>query len=85
MTTEVLSKTIAIVENVLAANLKATGNKITASSTMEGMPEWDSLNFINIFLAVNEAFGIDPDPDDALHYNSISNIVAFVTKELARK
>ena len=85
MTTEVLSKTIAIVENVLAANLKATGNKITASSTMEGMPEWDSLNFINIFLDVNEAFGIDPEPDDALHYNSISNIVTFVSKELTRK
>ena len=85
MTSDVLSKTIEIVENVLAANLQSTGNRITADSTMEAMREWDSLNFINIFLAINEAFGIDPDTDDALHYNSISGIVDFVTRELARK
>jgi len=84
MRSEVLTKTIEIVESVLADNLQNTGNRITAESTMESMREWDSLNFINIFLAINEAFGIDPDPDDALHYNSISGIVSFVTNELSR-
>jgi len=82
MTTEILEKTIAIVEQVLEANLTASGNHITADSRMDDTPEWDSLNFINIFLSINEAFGIDPDPDDAIAYTTISGIVEFVKCEL---
>jgi acyl carrier protein len=84
MNDEIVKKTIEVVESVLAESLQASGAKITADSTMEEMPEWDSLNFINIFLAVNDEFGIDADPDDAIHYYSISGIVDFVQNSLAK-
>ena len=38
---------------------------------METIAEWDSLTFMSVFSAVNDAFGIDPDFDDANHYLSI--------------
>jgi acyl carrier protein len=82
MSDEIVLKIIEVVESVLAESLQASGAKITADSTMEDMPEWDSLNFINIFLAVNDEFGIAPDPDDAIHYYSISGIVEFVRNSL---
>jgi acyl carrier protein len=82
MSDEILQKVIEIVSTVLAENIRASGATITADSTMELMSEWDSLNFINIFLAVNEVFDIEADPDDAFHYGSISGIVEFVQKSL---
>ena len=84
MSDEIIQKTIEVVTVVLAEKLAASGAEITASSSMEAMVEWDSLNFINIFLAINEAFGIDPDPDDAIHYGSISGIADFVRNSLGQ-
>ena len=85
MDDEVSNKVINVVERVLADKLRDRGGVITTDSSMESMAEWDSLNFINIFLAVNEAFDIDPDPDDAIHYGSIASIVDFVKKSLGRE
>lgn len=82
MSDEIVQKTIEVVETVLADKLAASGAVITESSSMEAMAEWDSLNFINIFLGVNEAFEIDADPDDAIHYSSIVGIADFVRKSL---
>jgi acyl carrier protein len=84
MSDEIIQKTIDVVTTVLAEKLAASGAEITASSSMEAMVEWDSLNFINIFLAINEAFDIEPDPDDAIHYGSISGIADFVRNSLGQ-
>ena len=47
---------------------------------METIAEWDSLHFVSVFLAVNEAFGIDPDFDDAVHYISIASLCDYLER-----
>jgi acyl carrier protein len=80
MNQEILSKTISVIELVLEK--ESCKIIITEASSMENTPDWDSLSFINIFLAINEAFGINPDTDDALSYISVISIVDFVQNEL---
>jgi len=77
----ILEKTIKTINSVLAEKLAANNSSIDVDSSMDNTPEWDSLDFINIFLAINQAFEIDPDPDDAIHYRSVVEIVGFVEKE----
>jgi acyl carrier protein len=80
MNQEILSKTISVIELVLEK--KSCKIIITEESSMENTSDWDSLSFINIFLAINEAFSINPDTDDALNYISVISIVDFVRNEL---
>lgn len=54
-----------------------------AGDSMETVAEWDSLAFISVFSAVNEAFGIDPDFDDAVHYLSIASIRDYLASALS--
>ena len=83
MANEILAKTIEVVSSILAEKLKIGNNSIDEKSSMDNTLEWNSLDFINIFLAINESFDIDPDTDDAIHYRSVQEIVTFVEQALA--
>jgi acyl carrier protein len=56
---------------------------ITADDSMETVTAWDSLNFMKVFLAINEAFGVNPDFDDAIHYTSVRTLLAYLMKKVA--
>ena len=83
MANEILAKTIEVISSILAEKLKISNNAIDEQSSMDNTLEWNSLDFINIFLAINESFDIDPDTDDAIHYRSVQEIVTFVEHALA--
>jgi acyl carrier protein len=51
---------------------------IEPSASMDTVPGWDSLTFMTVFSAVNDAFDIDPDFDDAIHYTSVPSMVAYL-------
>lgn len=68
------ARLIGIVEATLR---RQSGNEtlvLCAGDSMETVAEWDSLSFMSVFTAVNEAFGIDPDFDDAIAYTSIPSL-----------
>jgi len=50
------------------------------SDSMETVGEWDSLSFMSVFSAINEAFGIDPEFDDAVHYLSVPSLCRYLGK-----
>ncbi len=56
---------------------------ITAEDSMETVAAWDSLNFMSVFLAINEAFGVNPDFDDAIHYTSVKTLYAYLKEQVA--
>ena len=56
---------------------------ITADDSMQTVAAWDSLNFMKVFLAINEAFGVDPDFDDAIHYTSVRTLLAYLKEKVA--
>jgi acyl carrier protein len=56
---------------------------ITSEDSMETVVAWDSLTFMSVFLAINEAFGVDPDFDDAIHYTSVKTLHAYLKEQVA--
>lgn len=73
-----------VVDVVQAAIRAASGNadvEIRADDTMETVPGWDSLTFMSVWSAVNEAFGIDPDFDDAIHYISVPALIDYLREQ----
>jgi acyl carrier protein len=38
---------------------------------------------MSVFLAINEAFGVDPDFDDAIHYTSVKTLHAYLKEQVA--
>ncbi len=70
-----------VLDVVQSAIRTATGDVslvIGLGDSMETVPGWDSLTFMSVWAAVNEAFAIDPDFDDAINYISVPALVAYL-------
>jgi acyl carrier protein len=69
---------------VITGVIASKGHQVTLTLTsMMGDPnEWDSLTFVEIFLAVSSHFGVEVSDDDAMSFMSVSNIVEFVSQRL---
>ena len=83
MTDPLESRIVQIVQNTLRENGDETDVVITAEASMESVSGWDSLTFMKVFLAINEAFGINPDFDDAIHYTSVKSLHDYLAKQVA--
>ncbi|MDE0346592.1 MAG: phosphopantetheine-binding protein [Boseongicola sp.] len=70
-----------IVEIIQFTLRRESGNSeltLGPSDSMETVGEWDSLSFMSVFCAINEAFGIDPEFDDAVHYLSVPSLHRYL-------
>lgn len=65
---------IDIIQDTLRRQGREQNIPITANDSMETVAAWDSLSFMSVFLAINEAFGVNPDFDDAIHYTSVKGL-----------
>jgi acyl carrier protein len=84
MTDELQSHVIAIVQDTLREESGRGELVVTPEDTMDSVPEWDSMSFMKVFLAINEVYGINPDFDEAIHYTSISTLTEFLRSEIAQ-
>lgn len=58
--------------------------KISAESSPETIPSWDSVQQLNLILAVEQEFGVQFDPDELDQIHNIGDIVnRLETKKLA--
>lgn len=82
MPDDLRNRIIIVVEQTLNSASSAANNNVIISEndSMETIADWDSLNFMNVFLAINEAFDLDPDFDDAINYISISSLYDYIKK-----
>jgi acyl carrier protein len=83
MADQLEQRILQIVQDVLREKSDQDDVLITADDSMETVPAWDSLSFMSVFLAINEAFGVDPDFDDAIHYTSVRSLHAFLKDQAA--
>jgi acyl carrier protein len=83
MTDPLEQRVIEIIQDALRNNSEEQGLLITADDSMETVAAWDSLTFMSVFLAVNEAFGVNPDFDDAIHYTSVITLCAYLKEQVA--
>jgi acyl carrier protein len=54
--------------------------KIVAESSPETIGNWDSIQHLNLVLAIEEKFGVQLDPEDIEQMKNIGAVVALVEK-----
>lgn len=67
-----------LLKNVMAAVLKIDAASIDAETSMDNVAGWDSLQQMNLVLALEDAFGIyipDEDAANATSYRLISLVL----------
>ena len=74
MTTENVSLVVALIASVL--NLPVTS--VDAGSSMETLPEWDSLAHLNICLEFQERFGVVLDMETIAEATSVSKLCGLL-------
>ena len=55
-------------------------DKITAESSPETIETWDSMQHLNLVLAVEEKFGVQLEPEDIEQMKNIGAVAALVEK-----
>ena len=80
MNTEVLDKVQRLASELFDAPLA----RITADSTPATLENWDSVQHLNLVLALEEEFGVKFDPEDMEAMQSIAQVAAVVETKLSR-
>ena len=83
MTESLEQRIINVIQDTLRDSGAPEDTVITGADSMETIAEWDSLNFMKVFLGINEAFGLNPDFDDAIHYTSVRSLHSYLEEKLA--
>ena len=66
---------------VLANILQVSPDNISTETTSDDVAKWDSLNHMNMILALEQEFGIRYDQEQMVDMLSVEEIIA-VTKEM---
>jgi acyl carrier protein len=68
------------VRNVASDIFGIPADKITAESSPETIENWDSMQHLNLVLAVEEKFGVQLDPEDIEQMKNIGAVAKLVEK-----
>ncbi len=83
MADQLEQRILEVIQDVLRSKGEDQDVLITAADSMETVAAWDSLSFMSVFVAINEAFGVNPDFDDAIHYTSVKSLHAYLKEQIA--
>jgi acyl carrier protein len=83
MTEKIEQRVIGVIQDALRAKQGTDAIVVTVDDSMETVSAWDSLSFMSVFMAINEAFSVDPDFDDAIHYTSVKSLCAYLREHVA--
>jgi acyl carrier protein len=68
------------VRNVASDIFGIPPDKITAESSPETIENWDSMQHLNLVLAIEEKFGVQLEPEDIEEMKNIGAVAALVEK-----
>jgi acyl carrier protein len=68
------------VRNVASDIFGVPADKITAESSPETIESWDSMQHLNLVLAIEEKFGVQLEPEDIEQMKNIGAVAALVEK-----
>ncbi len=66
------------VEQLIAETLGVRADVVTDGLEFQSIPEWDSLNHVNLMLALEKEFGLEIDAESIVALSSVSSIREFV-------
>jgi acyl carrier protein len=68
------------VRNIASDIFGIPADKITAESSPETIENWDSMQHLNLVLAIEEKFGVQLDPENIEQMNNIGAVATLVQK-----
>ena len=68
------------VRNIASDIFGIPAEKIIAESSPETIENWDSMQHLNLVLAIEEKFGVQLDPEDIEKMKDIGAVAALVEK-----
>ncbi len=74
------ASTLDQVRNVASDIFGISADKITAESSPETIENWDSMQHLNLVLAIEEKFGVQLEPEDIEEMKNIGAVAALVEK-----
>jgi len=74
------ASTLEQVRNIASDIFGIPVEKITAESSPETIENWDSMQHLNLVLAMEEKFGVQLDPEDIEQMKNIGAVAALVEK-----
>jgi acyl carrier protein len=77
-----LNSTFEQVQAIASDIFGVPAGKITADSSPETIENWDSMQHLNLVLALEEKFGLQLDPEEIEQMKSVGAVAALVEKKL---
>jgi acyl carrier protein len=74
------ARTFEQVRNIASDIFGIPVDRITAESSPETIENWDSMQHLNLVLAIEEKFGVQLDPEDIEQMKNIGAVAALVEK-----
>ena len=74
------SNTFEQVRNIGSDIFGIPAGKITAESSPETIENWDSMQHLNLVLAIEEKFGVQLDPEDIEQMKNVGAVATLVEK-----
>jgi len=74
------ASTLEQVRNVASDIFGVPTDKISAESSPETIENWDSMQHLNLVLAIEEKFGVQLDPEDIEQMKTIGAVAVLVEK-----
>ena len=74
------ASTLEQVRNVASDIFGIPADKIAAESSPETIENWDSMQHLNLVLAIEEKFGVQLEPEDIEQMKNIGAVAALVEK-----
>jgi acyl carrier protein len=71
------------VQRILADIFRVPGEQITLMSSPETIENWDSLNHLNLVLAIEQEFGVQLMPEEIDQLLSVEHIMALLDEKLS--
>ena len=65
-------------EQLIASVLSIPAEQITDELAFDSIPEWDSLNHVNLMLALESGYGVEIDEDTMVELANVAAIRLFV-------
>ena len=73
-----MSQRVAEVTSLVASVLNIPSSAVTAATSMENTPQWDSLAQLNICLALQERYGISMDMETIANSTSVARLLELL-------
>ena len=65
---------------IIADQLGMDQSEITQDTSLKEDLKADSLDIVEIIMAIEDEFGIQVDDDDALNFKTVGDVVAYIEK-----